>query len=98
VASDLDQALVIAKLHHDQIFIIGGQNLYEQAMPVAEHLIISHIHAYPEGDCFFPEIDKNKWVWSYKRPMHANFLADGSAPPAFTIIHYFRAKDSKIII
>jgi dihydrofolate reductase len=40
-----------------EIMIIGGAEIYVQAMPVATRLEITQIHARPEGDTHFPPID-----------------------------------------
>ncbi len=44
-----------------EIFIIGGSALYEQMMPLADRLLISHVDLEPEGDTFFPEIG-SEWT------------------------------------
>lgn len=53
-------------LHHcskeEKIFIIGGASLYEEAMPVAETLYITHIHdGSKKADVFFPKIKTKEW-------------------------------------
>lgn len=42
-------------------FVIGGASVYAQMMPLAQEMRISHLHKAFEGDCYFPEIDKNIW-------------------------------------
>ena len=39
------------------LFIIGGTSAYEQAMPYARQMLITRVHAKPEGDTFFPDFD-----------------------------------------
>jgi len=41
---------------HDEVFIIGGAAIYEQALPLADELHISHMDWTGEADTFFPEI------------------------------------------
>ena len=53
----------------DEVFIIGGSNIYEQSLHLAEHLYITEIKKAFEGDAFFPEIDKSLWTES-KRETH----------------------------
>jgi dihydrofolate reductase len=48
----------------DEVFIIGGSNIYEQSLHLAEHLYITEIKKAFEGDTFFPEIDKSLWTES----------------------------------
>ncbi len=42
-------------------FIIGGAQIYEQALPLADTLIVTEIAAHFECDAFFPTIDPNTW-------------------------------------
>lgn len=46
----------------DEAMVIGGGEIYAQAISLAERLHISHIDLNPWGDVRFPEIDKNEWV------------------------------------
>jgi dihydrofolate reductase len=45
----------------DEIAIIGGSGIFAAAMPQADRLEITHVHAAPEGDVFFPPIDQAVW-------------------------------------
>lgn len=47
--------------HLDQVFIIGGAEIYKQALKIADELLITQVNASPEGDAFFPSIDPEKW-------------------------------------
>jgi len=59
----LDHAQTIAAADRaDEVMIIGGGEIYAQAMPVADRLYISHIDLAPEGDVVFPPIDPAKWL------------------------------------
>jgi len=42
-------------------FVVGGANIYEQFLPFADKLYMTHIDAEFEGDTYFPEIDYSKW-------------------------------------
>lgn len=48
----------------EEVFIIGGSNIYEQSLHLVEHLYITEIKKAFEGDAFFPEIDKSLWTES----------------------------------
>jgi len=68
-----------------EVFIIGGAQVYAQALPVADKLYITRIHAdFPEADTFFPAIDKNRWEETDRE----TFLADEKNPYAFTFLEY----------
>lgn len=43
------------------IFVIGGAEIFKQAMPLADKMIITHVHKTYECDTFFPEIDPREW-------------------------------------
>lgn len=51
----------------DEIMIGGGGTLYEQAMPLADRMLITRIHAAPDGDTIFPDIEETLWVRTSKR-------------------------------
>jgi dihydrofolate reductase len=62
VAKDLDDAITQAKTTNcKEIFIIGGGEIYKQAMPVADKIYMTRVHTNIEGDTFFPEIDEKEW-------------------------------------
>ena len=45
----------------DTVFILGGGQIYRQAMDLADKLLITEVHAEFEGDTWFPEIDPAVW-------------------------------------
>ena len=51
-----------------EVMVIGGGNLYAQAMKIADRLYITEVHAQPEGDTRFPDIDKAIWRESARIP------------------------------
>ena len=59
--SSLDEALQKAESYHKQTFVIGGENVYKQTLPLAQRLFISYVYGKYEGDSYFPEIDYNDW-------------------------------------
>ncbi len=44
-----------------QVFIIGGAEIYKQAMPLVDELLVTEVHAAPDGDVYFPEIYDAVW-------------------------------------
>ena len=59
--SSLETALSQCR-NEEEVFIIGGASVYQEAMPLADKLCITHIHDTPEQtDAFFPEIDPSVW-------------------------------------
>ena len=64
VAQSLDEALTHASqadCEQDQIFIIGGAAIYADALPRAERLYLTRVHANVDGDVSFPSIDWGRW-------------------------------------
>lgn len=51
----------VAKMNPEKIFIIGGGEIYKQAMHFADEMIISIMKFEADGDIFFPEIDTQNW-------------------------------------
>lgn len=45
-----------------EIFVIGGGQLYALMLPLADTLYLSHVHARPAGDTFFPRFDWREWA------------------------------------
>lgn len=62
VRPSLDQAVQEALKADSEIFIIGGGQIYEAAMDIADKLIVTEIDAeVPDADTFFPAIDPDTW-------------------------------------
>ena len=45
----------------ETVFIIGGAEVYRQALPVADALYLTHVHRHVEGDTKFPDYDRSQW-------------------------------------
>lgn len=60
VVHSVKEALEIAK-KDDQPFIIGGGEIYKQALEYAHKIELTRVHNQFEADTFFPHIDTNKW-------------------------------------
>lgn len=52
--SNLSQAIELAKKEHAEIMIIGGGQIFVEALPLAERLYITEIHHQFPGDTYFP--------------------------------------------
>lgn len=73
VFTDLQTAIDAKLAEGKKIFIIGGGEIYRQAMPLATNLYITHIEAdAPDADTFFPEIKPEKWHCTEKSPMQTD--------------------------
>jgi len=60
VVGSLESAIDISK-NEEEIFIIGGESIFKQALRFADRLYLTVIDNVFEGDTFFPEFDSTKW-------------------------------------
>jgi dihydrofolate reductase len=61
ITDTIERAIALAVVSHvKEIFIIGGQSIYEAALPRADKIYLTKIHADMGGDRFF-EYKKNEW-------------------------------------
>jgi dihydrofolate reductase len=56
-AGSLDDALARAA-EETRVFVIGGAQIYRQALALADELLLTEIDVAVEGDAFFPEFDR----------------------------------------
>jgi len=59
-ATSLEEAVELAKTYisdanDNEIMVIGGEQIYKLALPVANRIYLTRVHQEPEGDAFFPE-------------------------------------------
>lgn len=61
VYSSLDHAL-LKVMDEEEVFIIGGAQIYRHAFPDADKLYLTEVYAeFPQADVFFPTIDYSQW-------------------------------------
>ena len=63
VTTSLEEAFKVAEeTNLERCFVIGGGQIYSQALPLVDSLIVTHVHTVIEdADTFFPEIDPVIW-------------------------------------
>ncbi len=63
ITDSLDSALAIARdaAGYEEIFVIGGGEIYRQAFAKANRIYLTEVHAEPEGDTFFSISDPENW-------------------------------------
>lgn len=76
LATSIDAALGVARADAekrgvDEIMVIGGGDIFSALISRASRLEITHVHASPEGDSFFPEIDPQQWEQQSRREVPA---------------------------
>jgi dihydrofolate reductase len=91
VARSLEIALEVARgdalRRGSDIMVIGGAEIYAQAMPLADRLEITRIHMNPQGDTAFPPIDPAVWREAAREPHPAG---EGDEA-AFDFVSYVKA-------
>lgn len=85
-AKSLAEAIALSS-EARQIFIVGGADIFREAMALAKRLIVTEIELCPAGDVFFPEIDLTVW---HKAP---GIRQTGSNGINFAISVYERRTD-----
>ena len=60
VVNSLEKAIEICPENEDS-YVIGGGEIYNLAIPIADIIEITKVHGTFEADAFFPEIDKSQW-------------------------------------
>jgi dihydrofolate reductase len=71
-----------------QVFVIGGGELYAQALPLADELVLTEVDADLPGDTVFPHVDPARW------PVVQREAASTEAQPPFAFVTYRRAEPS----
>lgn len=80
VANSLQEAIDLCRPEAKPVFIIGGAEIYKQALPITQKLYLTTIHQQFEADTFFPEINRQDW----KIKQIENHPADEKNPYPYT--------------
>ena len=86
VAHSLDEALRLAG--DGDCFVSGGEEIYQLALPVADRLYLTVVHAEVDGDVRFPQFDTESW----RMASESHRPADDRHAHAFTFQLYERAR------
>ncbi|MEG1607098.1 MAG: dihydrofolate reductase [Mucinivorans sp.] len=78
VVGSIEQALELCQ-DQEQIFIIGGGEIYRQTLPMADKIYMTKVEQNHEGDTFFPELSPEQWVQT-----------ENQAHDGFTFVEYSR--------
>lgn len=60
VAPSIEAAIALCKAE-DEVFIVGGAEIYRQAIPLTNRIYLTIIDQDFEGDTFFPELNPDEW-------------------------------------
>lgn len=61
IVGNIKEAIKFAKKIDENIFILGGGNIYEQTMDLTDKIEVTLVKANLEADTFFPKIDEKFW-------------------------------------
>jgi dihydrofolate reductase len=61
LAGSVREALEIAAGIDDEVYVAGGGQVYADALPLSDAMVISWVDQAPEGDAHFPEVDWTQW-------------------------------------
>lgn len=88
VAGSLEEAFRVAEeTNLERCFVIGGGQIYAQAFPMVDSLVVTHVHTVIEGaDTFFPPIDPSVWAVAER----SELLHDEESGYDFEFVEYIR--------
>lgn len=89
VVGSLEQAYKVAESTNlEKCFVMGGGQIYAQALPSADRLIVTHVHTViDDADTFFPPIDPQVWKVSQR----SELFTDEETGYTFEFVEYTRA-------
>ena len=67
VVGSLDEALAAARIAASasgimEIMVLGGAEIFRQALPLAARVYLTRVATNPEGDTFFPALNSDQWL------------------------------------
>lgn len=71
VVNSLDDAVCRTK-DENEIFIIGGEQIYKIALPIATNMHITRVYRTIEGDAFFPTFENSQWKILSQNDLESN--------------------------
>jgi len=60
MVKSVNEALALCS-NEPEVFIIGGAQIYEQALPLTQRIYLTEVEASFDADAFFPEINPKEW-------------------------------------
>ena len=80
VVNSLQRALELAA-DDDEVFVIGGEAVFRDALAVADRILLTEICRDFEGDTYFPQVDARGWTEVSREP-----VTDSALPATFTVL------------
>lgn len=61
-AGSLKQAISLVKKHGEsEVFVVGGGEIFELALPLADRIYLTRVQAEVQADTFFPAFNEREW-------------------------------------
>ncbi len=70
LCSSLDAALMLCN-SFDTAYVIGGESVYKEALPLADRLELTYVDGIFDGDAFFPGFNLDDWIETERLPRDA---------------------------
>lgn len=86
----LDEALAHAK-DAGELMVIGGEEIFRMALPLAQRVHLTRIHAHVQGDARFPAVDWSAWRETERQA----FAADEKHAHAMTFLTFERTAQAR---
>ncbi|MGA9227213.1 MAG: dihydrofolate reductase [Mesobacillus sp.] len=61
IMNSIEELLEYTAKKDDEVFVIGGAEIFKEVLPKADRLYLTMIHEQFEGDTYFPVFDIDKW-------------------------------------
>lgn len=91
VAYSIDQAIQMAQqITEDELFVIGGGDIYKQTLPIADKVFLTTVDLTVEGDTTFEITDLENW----KEVQNVHHSTDEKHPYSFNFIDLVRVKSA----
>jgi len=68
VVASLADGIFLARASDSEPMVVGGAEIFRQALPFATRLVLTEVALDPEGDTHFPAFDKSEWRLVESRP------------------------------
>lgn len=94
VTGSLEEALRRARAQAEidgveEVVVMGGSQIYADALPLTDRLYITEVHAEVEGDTWFPEMDWDQW----EEIEREDFEASDNNPYPYSLVVYDRVSE-----
>jgi dihydrofolate reductase len=72
VAHSVEEGIALAQDADGDVMVIGGGHVYRDALPLADAQVLTEVHQSPQGDTYYPELDRDEWT-EVRREQHDGY-------------------------